>query len=152
VTFTHTGDVDVRSVPDPASQQPRVASPAEALHGRYSVLQTSASGGKPLPNPSLASVTTDCLRTGDRCMSYFHGGTGDTPLVFGGEKWTWDAGGDFTCASGAGGTHSHDTAQFPMPEPPQNPITRLIGRGHHQQTGPCAMDVDFDQTFTRTGD
>ncbi|MGA9362125.1 MAG: hypothetical protein WBW75_30265 [Mycobacterium sp.] len=33
VTFTRTGDVDVNTVPDPATLPPRVISPAEALRG-----------------------------------------------------------------------------------------------------------------------
>ena len=69
VTFTRTGDVDVNSLPDPASQPPRVVSPAEALHGRYHQTETHTNGEKDESDPS---VRTDCLRTGDRCMSYFH--------------------------------------------------------------------------------
>ena len=37
VTFTRTGDVDINSLPDPATLPPRVVSPAEALHGRYHI-------------------------------------------------------------------------------------------------------------------
>src|ERR1700739_3163084 len=60
VTFTRTGDVDVTSLPDPASQPPRVVSPAEALHGRYHDTATSADGDK--QEYDLA-VRTDCVRT-----------------------------------------------------------------------------------------
>jgi hypothetical protein len=42
--------------------------------------------------------------------------------------------------------------QFPLPQPLQNPITLLTGNGHQQQAEPCAASVDFDETFTRTGD
>jgi hypothetical protein len=42
--------------------------------------------------------------------------------------------------------------EFPLPQPPQNPITLLKGHGHLQQTGNCVANVDFDETFTRTGD
>jgi serine/threonine protein kinase len=151
VSFTRTGDVDVNSVPDPASQQPRVVSPAAALHGRYSVLRTFASASKLPPQQSVDSAITDCLRTGDRCMSYFYGETEVMMLVFGAGKWVWDVAGEGNC-SGAGVTRLKDTAQYPLPEPPQNPITRFTGHGHHQQGAPCAIDTDFDQTFTRTGD
>jgi hypothetical protein len=40
----------------------------------------------------------------------------------------------------------------PLPQPLQNPITLLTGNGHQQQSEPCAVNVDFDETFTRTGD
>jgi Protein kinase domain len=152
VTFTRTGDVDVGSVADPADQQSRVLSPAEALHGRYSTLRTFSSASKASPLQSLASVTTDCLRTGDRCMSYFHGGTGgDIPLVFSAGKWIWDVSGNGLCPSREA-TQVKETAQFPMPEPPQNPISQFSGQGHHQQSAPCAIEADFDQKFTRIGD
>jgi serine/threonine-protein kinase len=42
--------------------------------------------------------------------------------------------------------------EYPMPQPPQNPITLLKGHGHHQQSGNCLISVDFDETLTRTGD
>jgi len=41
---------------------------------------------------------------------------------------------------------------YSLPAPPQNPITLLSGRGHQVQSEPCALDSDFDETFTRTGD
>jgi serine/threonine-protein kinase len=44
------------------------------------------------------------------------------------------------------------TGQYPLPQPLQNPITLLTGSGHQQQTDPCGASVDFDETFTRTGD
>jgi serine/threonine protein kinase len=149
VTFTRTGDVDVNKVPDPAGQPPRVVSPAEALHGRYQSTRTFTNG---LPQTQQNyTVTTRCLRTGDRCMSYFHAASSDAPLVFGGGKWIWDVDGLGQCRSGAS-THLKDTGHYPLPQPPQDPITRLTGHGHHEQSAPCAAIGDFDETFTRTGD
>ena len=60
VTFTRTGDVDVNSLPDPGSEQARVVSPAEALHGRYHWTVTHANGQK---EEYDVVVRTDCLRT-----------------------------------------------------------------------------------------
>jgi hypothetical protein len=40
VTFTRIGDVDLNSLPDPASQPVRVTSPATAWHGHYRITQT----------------------------------------------------------------------------------------------------------------
>lgn len=76
VTFTRTADIDVTGLPDPATQGPRVVSPAEALHGRYhhTVTYLRTSGKQEYD----FAVRTDCLRTGDRCMSYFHAPGGRT--------------------------------------------------------------------------
>jgi hypothetical protein len=70
VTFTRTADVDVTSLPDPASQPPRVVSPAEALHGRYHSEINWADGEFQKYD---YGVRTDCLRTGERCMEVVPG-------------------------------------------------------------------------------
>jgi serine/threonine-protein kinase len=49
-------------------------------------------------------------------------------------------------------THTTKTGQFPLPQPPQDPITLLTGHGRQAQTGSCPANVEFDETFTRTGD
>jgi hypothetical protein len=84
-------------------------------------------------------------------MSYFHGPTGSTPLVFGGANWIWNVENDTQCPGG-GETHLKQTAQFSLPRPLQNPIMVLSGHGRQEQTGKCAATVDFEVTFTRTGD
>jgi hypothetical protein len=129
VTFTRTGDVDVNSLPDPASQPPRVVSPAEALHGRYHDTQTFAGGYK---FEYDYAVRTDCLRTGDRCVSYFHNPDSVVPLVFGAGKWTEDK-------------------DYPLPQPRQDPITLLTRHGHQTSTGSACSGGDFDEKFSRTG-
>jgi protein kinase-like protein len=144
VTFTRTGDVDVNSLPDPASQPPWVVSPAEALHGRYHLTRT----GDVTTQEYDVAVRTDCLRTGDRCMSYFHDPEGGAPLVFAGGKWTLNV--DAPCS--AGGTHVERNANYPLPQPPQDPITLLTGHGHDQATGSACVGGDFDEKFVRTGD
>ena len=153
VTFTRTGDVDVnadfKGLPDPVQLPPRVVSPAEALHGRYSITRTFA-GKSPQPLGE-SSVTTYCLRTGNRCMSYFSVASGDLPLVFEGGNWVWKNESDGPCPNGET-SHLTATGQFPLPQPPQNPIPVLTGHGTWVQTGSCAVNVGFDETFTRTGD
>lgn len=149
VTLTRTGDLDVDTVADPATVTPRVASPAEALHGRYQVLRTYSA---PIPTqPADSAVVTDCLRTGERCMSYFHGAAGDQPLVYQNGTWALTANADYPCPKG-GTLHFSVIAEFPLPQPPQNPIERLTGHGRQEQTGLCGVNAAFDQTFTRTGD
>lgn len=150
VTFTRTGDLDVDTVADPATVPPRVVSPAEALYGHYQVLRTYPTSAIPT-EPVDTTVVTTCLRTGDRCMSYFHGKGGDNPLVFQHGIWALTADADYPCPAG-GTLHFNVIAEFPLPQPAENPIQRLSGHGHQTQTRACTVDTPFDQTFTRTGD
>jgi serine/threonine-protein kinase len=39
-----------------------------------------------------------------------------------------------------------------MPQPPQDPITLLTGRGHYTITGDCSFDNDFESRVERSGD
>ncbi|HJT96551.1 MAG TPA: serine/threonine-protein kinase [Mycobacterium sp.] len=150
VTFTRIGDVDIDSLPDPADLPPRVMSPAEGLRGRYRITRTFTMPGLPQLQAD-SGVTTDCLRTGDRCMSYFVVAAGDIPLVFSGGNWVWTDRTEGPCPNGDPSSLKAD-AQFPLPQPPQNPIPSLSGHGTWVQTGSCAVDLEFDETFTRTGD
>jgi len=149
LTFTRSGDVDVSSLPDPSSLPPRVVSPAEALHGRYHIARTFSS--RIGPQQSDQVVTTDCARAGDRCMSYFYSKTADTPLVFSGGNWVMDIQ-HAEELRGCVDLSVKTSEQLALPQPLQNPITRLEGHGHHEQTGNCSVDVDFNEIYTRTGD
>ncbi|MDT5160792.1 MAG: eukaryotic-like serine/threonine-protein kinase [Mycobacterium sp.] len=150
VTFALTGSIDVNTLPDPAALPPRVVSPAAALRGHYQLTRNFTNGS---PQQDLVyDVTTDCLRTGDRCMSFFHSPSDFRPLVFSGGNWTSDLDFDGECPPPGGPTHLKFTAQYPMPQPPQDPITPLIGHGRQEQTGTCAASTAVTETFTRTGD
>ncbi|MGX9790517.1 protein kinase domain-containing protein [Mycobacterium sp. MMS18-G62] len=150
VTFVRTGDVDIDSLPDPANLAPRVVSPAEALHGRYHQERTFTDGQKQQPSDFV--VTTDCLRTGDRCMSYFHEQSGLVePLVFADGHWNLITDFAAKCPVGGDPMRVKKSAQYPLPKPMQNPITLLTGHGVQEQTQPCAITIEFDETFTRTG-
>jgi serine/threonine-protein kinase len=150
VTFTRTGDVDIKAIPDPAGVPARVVSPAQALRGHYHVTWTLTSG-EPLQQFDTA-VTTHCLRTGERCMSYFHEPSNDLPLVFADGKWTWNVDATSTCPRSGDTTHMKSSGEYPLPQPPTDPIAKLTGRGHQEQSAPCPLNADFDETFTRTGD
>ncbi|VAZ83979.1 Serine/threonine-protein kinase PknF [Mycobacterium persicum] len=151
VTFTRTGDVDLNSLPDPAGLPPRVVSPAEALRGSYHEKRTFRIGR--VTQETDYAVTTDCLRTGDRCMSFFHAPSGAVePLVFGDGNWALDTESDTVCPGRNTPMHVKKTGQYPLPQPPQDPITLLSGQGKQEQTQSCPVNVDFDETFTRTGD
>jgi hypothetical protein len=149
VTFTRTGDTDLDSLPDPAKLTARVVSPGEALHGSYHNKLVFKSGLQPQNADEV--VTTNCLRTGDKCMSYFYSHTKDTPLVFDGGKWVLDERYPVT-VQGCTNLRLTTHGEYPMPQPPQNPVMLLQGHGHHEQTGNCSVNVDFDETLTRTGD
>ena len=149
VTFTRTGGVDLASLPDPATLPPRVVSQAQGLGGHYQLARTFTN--QAAQQLGSSSIETDCLRTGDRCMSYFHAKSGDVPLLFAGGNWTWNEETDGKCPDG-GPAHLSTTGQYPLPQPRRDPIPVLNGHGHWQQNGSCAVSMDFDETFTRTGD
>jgi serine/threonine-protein kinase len=150
VTFTRTGDPDVAKIPDPAALPPRAASPASALHGRYHETITYANGNS-APGQDDLTVRTECLRTGDRCMSLFHAPDGVVPLVFSGGKWTRDDEGTVPCNLG-GTAHIKLTAEYPLPDPLQEPIPVLTGKGQNVTTESACVGGDFEDKFERTGD
>jgi serine/threonine-protein kinase len=151
VTFTRTGDVDIDSLPDPANLAPRVVSPAEALHGIYHQTRTFTDGQKQQPSDFV--VTTNCLRTGERCMSYFHNQLGIVePLVFADGSWSLATEFDAKCPTSGESMRVKKTGQYPLPKPLQNPIMLLTGHGVQEQAQPCAVAIEFDETITRTGD
>jgi serine/threonine-protein kinase len=150
VNFTRTGDARVDLLPDPASLPARVASPAQALLGRYHDTQTYANGAAPQEYDFV--VRTDCLRTGDRCMSDFYNAENiGRPLVFANGKWTQQTEVDAPCPAG-GTAHTKLTADYPLPQPPQDPIAVLTGHGYEDSTGSACAGGDFDEKFVRTGD
>ena len=149
VTFTRTGDVDVETLPDPVTVPPRVVSPAEALRGQYQQSRTFPSVGQ--TQRTVYRVVTNCLRTGDRCISFFHGQAGEVePLTFGDGNWNLFTESDNACRGGQ--MHVTKSGKYPLPQPLQNPITLLTGTGRQDQTAPCAGNIAFDETFTRMGD
>jgi serine/threonine protein kinase len=152
VIFTRTADTDIALLTDPATLAPRVVSPAEALHGSYDGQVTFANGHK--NGVDHYGVRTDCLRTGDRCMTFFIVPTNgnDEAFVFANGTWTRNEEFESNCSSG-GTSHAKFTATLRLPQPPQDPITLLTGHGY-DEAGPgtnCHSQA-FDETFTRTGD
>jgi hypothetical protein len=97
MTFTRTRDVDVNTVPDPATLPPRVISLAEALRGHYRETDVTPNGYR---DQADYVVSTDCLRTGDRCMSLFPSTTGcPTTGVQKAARRTWKSMRIFRCPS-----------------------------------------------------
>ena len=152
VTFTRTGNVEQGSVSiaDPQAQPPRVPSPAEALHGRYQETDTYAADGR-IAQASF-DITTYCLRTGERCLSFWLNPDDVKNLVFSSNQWVLtNTSSDTQCKSG-GGAHREITLEYPLPQPKQDPITLLTGRGNYTITGACPFSSDFDSRVERTGD
>ena len=152
VTFTRAGDVDVSTLPDPGTLPPRVVSPAEALRGHYHELDVTPSGFK---EEGDYAVNTNCLRNGDRCMSFFHAPpTSWWALVFGGGQWVYAREFDSHCSKG-GTAHVKVNTQFPLPQPAQDPIALLTGHGFEDvraANGTTCGSTDVNVKFARTGD
>ena len=153
VTFTRTGDVDVNTLPDPVTEPPRVTSPGEALHGRYHYA-TTTSDNRRTPEADF-NIRTDCLRTAERCETLLQkvGTTGGgDQLIFVDGQWTWSMDEETKCESG-GSSRATGSITFPVPQPLQNPIATLTGRGH-MDVAPgtnCSGSYDLDAKFERTG-
>ncbi|OBF81352.1 hypothetical protein A5791_06450 [Mycobacterium sp. 852002-51163_SCH5372311] len=151
VVFTRTADTDISQLPDPAALPPRVVSPAEALHGGYDLVVNFANSAK---RTYHKGVRTDCLRTGDRCMSNFLDSktAAGSPFVFQTGAWNRNQDYDSDCSSG-GTIRIKATTSLPLPQPPQNPITLLTGHGYQEvlTSSKCPSQA-FDVTYTRTGD
>ncbi|WP_232004711.1 serine/threonine-protein kinase [Mycobacterium sp. ACS1612] len=151
VKYTRTGDADPGKVADPAVLPPRMASPADALRGNYRET-TTFTNGTTIP-PRTLTANTYCLRTGDRCMSLFHGTDGAVTLMFANDKWTRAEQGTTTC--GAGGTAQITiNAEYPLPAEMGDPIAVLTGRGNQSVAagGACTGGGEFNDRFERTGD
>ncbi|MEE6177908.1 serine/threonine-protein kinase [Mycobacterium sp. 050134] len=153
VTFTRLSDVDLDSHADPSTLPPRVVSPAEAVRGHYRQTGSQPNGYR---EQNDFVVHTDCLRGGDRCVSLFHKPPASAMvLVFGDGGWVYDREFDSRCAKGGVVSHVHITAQFPLPQPPQDPVGQLNGHGHEEVTGPpspCGKSTEVDIAFSRLGD
>ena len=152
VKFTRTGEPDLNKVPDPSVLPPRTSAAAAALHGRYheSLVFTN---GNIVPGQDDLTVRTECLRTGERCISLFHAPDGVVTLIFASGKWTRNEEGTVSCPNG-GTAQMTVTAEYPLPEQLEDPIPLLTGRGTQDVAlgGACPGGGDFVDKYERTGD
>lgn len=154
VTLTRTpdGDADVE-VADPETQPAPEASPATALWGEYRQVQTNPQSGQVYP-PTTYVGNTQCLRSGERCLTYLvdPGSKAILVMTFADGQWTsTSAPIDSTCPDGAPAT-STLTGEFALPQPLTDPITTLTGTQRTAQTGTCPGSLTIDVTLTRVGD
>ncbi|MET4428064.1 hypothetical protein [Mycolicibacterium sp. 624] len=154
VTLSRTGDGDPAvEVADPATQSARQSSPAAALWGEYRQVQTNPRSGQVYP-PTTYSGNTQCLRTGERCLTYLVDPDSKAILVmtFAEGQWTsTSAPLDATCPDG-GAARSTLTGQFALPQPVSDPIPKLTGTQRTTQTGTCPGSLTLDVTLDRVGD
>jgi serine/threonine-protein kinase len=151
VKFTRTGDADPNKVADPAVLPPRLTTPADALRGRYR--ETTTFTSTTVVPPRILTANTYCLRTGDRCMSLFHGSDGAVTLMFAKDKWARIEQGTTMC--GGGGTAQITVnAEYPLPAEMDDPIALLTGHGNEVVAagGACTGGGDFNDRFERMGD
>ncbi len=149
LNFTRTGDTDISALPDPAGLPARVVSPAEALHGTYRFTYSAIRTSEPID----FTVQTECLRTGDRCISYFFNipSSSADPFEFENAQWTQNSVASADCSSG-GSFRVRETSGFPLPQPPQDPIGKLAGHGRRDNlTATNCPAGGFDITVVRTG-
>ncbi|OBI92699.1 serine/threonine-protein kinase [Mycobacterium asiaticum] len=149
VTFTRTGDVDLKSLPDPATLPARVPSPAAGVHGHYRQNSTQPNGFKEQQD---FAARTDCLRTGARCLTLFHTAPATAMvLLYSDGTWTYEREFDAKCWKG-GMAHVKITVPFALPQPAEDPISLLTGHGNEEITGTSCPSTTVDVQFSRTGD
>ncbi|MDT5104761.1 MAG: hypothetical protein QOI25_2274 [Mycobacterium sp.] len=154
VTVKRTGDADPDvEVGDPAAQPPRVSSPGSALWGVYVLTQTNPQTGQVYPQATYGG-NTQCLRSGDRCLSYLvePNTTALLVLTFADGMWTsTSAPDDSPCEDGGPGT-SVLTGEFTLPQPVLDPIIVLTGTQRTVRMGACPGELTLDVRLDRTGD
>lgn len=136
---------------DPATLDPRIASPAEALRGQYIRSQTVSDSDEAL-TPTTFSGDTHCLRTGDRCLTFMSAADklGLMVMVFADGRWveTLPASAA-TCEAGGGRVTSEIV--YPLAGPVQNPIAVLKGNLRQTFFGDCSGERDYAVRLERTG-
>jgi len=152
VTLTRIGDVASSSVADPGSIPPRVSSPAEALRGQYHYSGHETSGR--YDDAAYDQIVqTYCLRSGQRCWSYFHtaADTVGLALSFADGQWT-SSQIDPPCAGVP--AEGKNIAVFPLPRPVEDPIPVLTGVVHLEWApgSRCSGTQNYDAKYQRTGD
>ena len=140
-------------VPSSDGQPPRVVSPAAALHGQYTYTESYAPTGQ-LFEPDHMAADTECLRTGDRCVTTMLAPNGSKIMVltFANGRWTESVSSPRECNDGSGVAQQTTTRDFPLPEPRQDPIPLLTGQIRQDITGACTANFLLDAKFERTGD
>jgi serine/threonine-protein kinase len=123
---------------------------AAALSGRYHQTVTFKSGNT-APDVTDLAAQTYCLHTGERCISLLHAPGGVVTLIFGNGRWSQNTQGSVKCKLGET-TQVTITGEYPLPDPPEDPITLLIGTGNVVSAVSTCPGGDFDARYERIGD
>jgi hypothetical protein len=152
INLTRKGDLDLSTVDDPSALPPPKPSPAAGFRGQYRYQYRSE--GDDNAHEVVGSVQTRCLRTVERCMSYFNEPLSAEPFVFADGQWILHYHAPVSCASAAGSrVPINRTATLDLPSPASNPIDLLVGRGHEDvASDQCPVSNDFDLRFERISD
>ena len=155
INLTRTGDLDIAGIADPAALPPRKPSLAAGFRGRYRYTYGELVHGQNASHDVEGAVQSHCLRTGERCMSYFYEAASAEPFVFVDGQWTLHYNAPVHCGSLTGPrVRIERTAELDLPETPSDPIP--VVAGHGQETisvgNPCAGTQNYTLRFERTGD
>jgi hypothetical protein len=152
INLTRKGDLDLSTVDDPSVLPALKPSAAAGFRGQYRYQYRSE--GDDDPHEVVGSVQTRCLRTVERCMSYFSEPRSAEPFVFADGQWILRYHAPVSCGSAAGPRVTIDrTATLDLPSPASDPIDLLAGRGHEEiASDQCTVNNDFDLRFERISD
>ncbi|CAN5588485.1 hypothetical protein BH09ACT8_BH09ACT8_63440 [soil metagenome] len=166
MTLNRVGDVD-HGVPvaDPHAVTALSASAPDGLRGRYRQVNTYRGQGAPPSNDEIelqakaVDMMTMCVRNTEQCWALatanYDGKTVQWPMAFANGVWS----------VGRRASHGEDCpnqsttemvmhSDYPMPQPPLNPVPKLTGTesfDFHSPNTPCAGAFDYDSVLERTG-
>ncbi len=154
---TRIGDVDAGvEIADPAREAKRVPSPPESWQGTYAAVVTFVGEGAEPPLTQHFSVSTQCLRNSDQCVSFIfsrvQGRQVVQPYAFTDNQWnlSYQAGVSPCPVSGTSAPRVFNTTYLMPPSAP-NPIVSLTGKRSIAYTGDCNSVSEYNIAATRTG-
>lgn len=166
MTLTRVGDVDPAvAVADPHAVPALSASAQDGLKGKYSQVNTyRGAGGAPQTGEvevqaKTVDMMTMCLRNTEQCWALatatYHGTTVQWPLAFANGVWSVSrrASRDEGCPDRST-TEMVMHSDYPMPQPPLNPVPQLTGTeslDFDSPSTPCAGAFAYDSVLKRTG-
>lgn len=150
VTLRRTGDVDTTDIADLSSLPARTSTPASGFRGHYRYTYHSYAS-----RDVDGYVRTNCLRTGDRCMSYFFEPGSAEPFVFADGRWTLHYNAPVSCGGPDGPrVRIERDATLDLPQPTEDPIDVVTGRGDEGVAdSACSIPrQSYTLRFQRIGD
>lgn len=150
ITLRRTGEVGKTDIPDLNSLPARTSTSASGFRGHYRYTYRSYAS-----RDVDGYVRTNCLRTGDRCMSYFVEPGSAEPFVFADGHWTLHYNAPVSCGGPDGPrVRIERDATLDLPQPTADPIDVVIGRGDEGVAdSACSIPrQSYTLRFQRIGD